>query len=71
MDGYAGATLGYAIASVSQPSGYSGTGYTAGASYAVFGAHLGLRYYFNPNIAIFGEVGYGVGYITAGVAFKL
>ncbi len=70
MDGYAGATLGYAIASVSTPSGFTGY-YSAGTSYMVFGAHLGLRYYFNPNIAVFGEVGYGVGYITAGVAFKL
>ncbi len=70
MDGYGGVTLGYAITSVSAPSGYYG-GYSAGTSYMVYGFHVGLRYYFNPNIAIFGEAGYGVGYITAGVAFKL
>lgn len=70
MDGYAGATLGYAIASFSEPNGYSGY-YTAGGSYMVFGVHIGLRYFFNPNIALFGELGYGVGYITVGVAFKL
>ena len=70
LDGYGGVTLGYAITSVSEPSGFSGY-YSAGASYMVGGVHVGLRYYFNPNIAIFGEVGYGVGYITAGAAFKL
>ncbi len=70
MDGYAGATLGYAITSVSTPAGYYG-GYSAGVSYMIFGAHVGLRYYLSPQIALFGEVGYGIGYITAGVAFKL
>ncbi len=71
MDGYGGATLGYAITSVSTPSGYYGGGYTAGTSYMLFGVHVGLRYYLSPTVAIFGEAGYGVGYITAGVAFKL
>ncbi len=70
LDGYGGVTLGYAITSVSEPTGFYGT-YAAGASYLVAGVHVGLRYFFNPNIAIFGEVGYGVGYITAGAAFKL
>jgi len=30
----------------------------------------GARWYFVPNIALFGEAGYGVSYLTAGVTFK-
>ena len=71
LDAYGGITVGYAIVSVSEPTGWNGYGYSAGTSYAVFGFHVGARYYFSPTIAVFGELGYGVGYITAGVAFKL
>ena len=70
MDGYAGVTLGYNIVSVSAPSGYDGY-YGVGASYALTGIHVGLRYYFNPQWAVFGELGYGVSYITVGAAIKL
>ncbi len=70
MDAYGGATVGYAITSVSSPNGFHGS-YSAGGSYMVGGVHVGLRYFLNPSVAIFGEVGYGVGYITAGAAFKL
>ncbi len=31
---------------------------------------IGLRYYFTPNIGVYGEVGYGVAYIQAGLAIK-
>jgi hypothetical protein len=70
VDGYAGATLGYNIVSVSEPTGFGGT-YSASGSYLLFGVHVGGRYYFNPQIAAFAELGYGLGYLTAGVAFKL
>jgi hypothetical protein len=69
LDAYAGATVGFAITSVSEPSGYSGF-YSAGTSYAVIGVHGGVRYYVSPKFAVFGEVGYGVGYINVGVAYK-
>lgn len=75
MDGYAGATLGYNIVSVSEPTVNTayGTfgGYSSQGSYALFGVHVGLRYYFDPKIAVFGELGYGIGYITVGASFKL
>ncbi len=70
VDGYAGATLGYNIVSVSEPTGFGGT-YSASGSYLLFGVHVGGRYYFNPQIAAFAELGYGLGYLTVGVAFKL
>lgn len=70
VDGYGGATLGYNIVTVSEPFGYNGP-YNASGSYLLLGVHVGGRYYFNPNIAAFAELGYGLGYLTVGVAFKL
>lgn len=70
VDGYAGATLGYNIVSVSEPTGFGGR-YSASGSYLLLGVHIGGRYYFNPQIAAFAELGYGLGYLTVGVAFKL
>jgi hypothetical protein len=34
------------------------------------GFFLGGRYLFNESLSLFAEVGYGVSYITAGIAFK-
>ncbi|MGE5431245.1 MAG: outer membrane protein [Syntrophomonadaceae bacterium] len=70
LDGYAGLTVGYNIVSFTEPTGYSGYGYSASGSYAVFGVHGGVRYFFNPNFAVFGELGYGLGILTAGIAYK-
>lgn len=70
LDGYAGLTVGYNIVSFSEPSGYSGHGYSASGSYAVIGVHGGVRYFFSPNFAVFGELGYGLGILTAGIAYK-
>jgi hypothetical protein len=70
FDAYGGLTLGYNIVSVSEPSGFQGN-YTAEGSYALYGFHVGGRYLFTPNIGVFAELGYGIGYITVGVNFRL
>jgi hypothetical protein len=70
FDLYGGLTLGYNIVSVSEPSGYSGF-YSAEGGYLLYGFHLGGRYYFTPTVGAFLELGYGVGYIVAGVSFRL
>jgi hypothetical protein len=74
LDTYAGILLGYDIASVS----YTGTGiYASGSIPAVtaggftYGFYAGARYYFTPNIGVYGEVGYTLGYVNAGLAIKL
>ena len=74
LDTYAGILLGYDIASVS----YSGTGtYASGpipgvtAGGFTYGFYAGARYYFTPNIGVYGELGYTLGYINAGLAVKL
>jgi hypothetical protein len=33
--------------------------------------YVGGRYYFTDNIAAFGELGYGLGYLTLGLTFKM
>ena len=70
IDPYAGADLGYVIVSSSSSSGnvvYSG----GKASGLGFGIHGGVRYYFNPGIGAFAELGIGSLYILAlGVSFK-
>lgn len=70
MDLYVGLTLGYNIVSFSEPSGYTGF-YTAQGSYPLYGFHVGARYMFSPNIGVFGELGYGIGYIALGLNVKL
>ncbi len=73
IDAYAGLILGYNVVSASwngtiaQP----GYGYSASASYMLFGAFVGGRYYFSPKFAVFAELGYGAGIITAGLSYKL
>ena len=73
LDAYVGATLGYNIVSVSEPDGYERLwgGYETEASYFIYGFHVGARYALSNNIGIFGELGYGVGYLTVGATFKL
>jgi hypothetical protein len=73
IDAYAGITLGYDIvsSSVTWKEEHVGYNWSASGSYALWGFHIGAKYYFNPKIAAFAEVGYGVSYISAGVAFKL
>jgi hypothetical protein len=73
LDVYAGLMLGYYIvsATVKAPSGAPElTGVTASASGFAFGIYGGARYFFTPMIGAYAELGYGFGYINAGVAFK-
>jgi hypothetical protein len=71
LDLYGGITLAYNIVSVDEPAGWSGFGYSAETSYLLYGFHAGARYLFTPNIGIFGELGYGLGYITVGLNVRL
>ena len=46
------------------------TAFSAAASYGFIGIHAGLRYYFRPNFSFYGEVGYGISYISAGLSYR-
>jgi hypothetical protein len=70
LDLYGGLTLGFNIVTVSEPMDRV-AGYTAEGSYALFGFHIGSRYYFSETIGAFLELGYGVGVVTIGASFKL
>ncbi|MCX7874579.1 MAG: hypothetical protein N2321_00270 [Melioribacteraceae bacterium] len=72
LDAYAGLTLGYNVAS-SSFSGKSVAGIkppSASAGGVLYGFHAGARYAVGNNWGVFGELGYGIGYITAGAFFK-
>jgi hypothetical protein len=48
--------------------GYSSSDNSVGLNAGFF---LGARYYLSERLAAFAEAGYGLGYLTVGVAFKL
>ena len=68
LDTYTGLQLGYNVFSTK----YYDNTYTTGGSASTlqFALFAGARYYFSNNIAVFAEVGYGVAYLTVGVALK-
>jgi hypothetical protein len=68
LDTYTGLQLGYNVFSTK----YYDTHYSTGGSSSTlqFAWFAGARYYFSNNIAVFAEVGYGVAYLTVGVALK-
>lgn len=68
LDTYAGAALGLRIHNENYPySTYVNDNFTR----PLFAIYAGGRYYFTERLAGFGEVGYGLGYITLGLSFKL
>ena len=71
LDTYTGITLGYNIASSTYYG--SGTPYDDTSSYGgfIWAWFVGGRYYFHEKVAGLLELGYGVSYLTIGVAFKL
>lgn len=70
IDSYAGLTLGYNIVSAKE-FGTMQVGYSASSSYFLYGGHLGLRYYFSPQLGAQVELGYGLGVINVGISYKL
>lgn len=56
LDPYAGLSLGYVSVSVKEKSGTAAV-FTPKGSSLGWGAHVGARYYFQPNIGVYAEVG--------------
>ena len=72
IDAYGGLLLGYNIVSASWNGKLSQPVFSsASASYMVFGVFVGGRYYFSQKFGAFAELGYGAGFITAGISYKL
>ncbi len=71
LDTYTGLQLGYNIFSTKYlDNTYLGT-YGATSSGLALAWFAGARYYFSDNFAAMAEVGYGVAYLTVGIALKL
>lgn len=70
LDTYTGILLGYNIVSATG-GGDNISGYTASSSGLIWSWFLGGRYYFNDNLAVMLELGYGISYLNVGVAFNL
>ena len=72
LDLYGGVLAGYNIGSASDD--YSGGfGYTpAYKSYSrpIFGVFAGARYYFTPKVAVYGELGNDISFLSVGITFK-
>jgi hypothetical protein len=68
LDTYAGLMLGYDIASATWKG--EGISPSVSASAVTFSAFLGARYSFTPSIGAYAELGYGIAYLSVGVALK-
>jgi len=73
FDVYGGLTLGYEIFSVTEPGNLPAyfSGYSAKSSALIYGFHAGGKYALSESFGVFGELGYGLSYITAGLSIKL
>ncbi|MDR0749973.1 MAG: hypothetical protein LBF62_10470 [Tannerellaceae bacterium] len=70
LDTYGGLMLGYNIATASWKGAGESIGTAAGSVFD-FSLFVGGRYFFKPNLGIYGELGYGISYLSIGVTFKL
>jgi hypothetical protein len=71
LDTYTALTLGYNISSSNEFGTNSGYEYDYSSGGFIWGFLVGGRYYLKDNFALVAELGYGVTYLTLGVAFKL
>lgn len=74
LDTYGGLMLAYRSIAYTDDTNYGPAGNPGTYSYSGSGLGLsvfvGTRYYFSDNVAVFGELGYGLTTLQLGVAFK-
>ncbi len=71
LDTYAGILLGYNIASSKEfGTTIPGWDYSYSAGGVVYSGYIGARYYIKDAFALMAELGYGISYLTLGVALK-
>lgn len=70
FDPYAGAMLGYNVASVKW-HGEGSEPVSASAGGMMWGVHVGSRYWASQKVGAFAELGYGAAILNVGVAFRL
>ena len=71
---YAGVVIGLRFQTYSyntnDPDPYTDYRLSNSAVYPAYSLFAGARWYFAKRVAVFGEVGYGISYLTAGLSFK-
>lgn len=70
LDTYAGLSLGYEAISFKETGDGTIPAYNTVGSGLFFGVTAGGRYYFSENFAAMAELGYGITWLTLGVALK-
>ncbi len=74
LDTYGGVALGVRLQSYSYYTYNANLDYVKAHdnyTHGLFALYVGGRYYFTDKLAAFGELGYGLGYLTLGLSFKL
>lgn len=66
LDPYVAVALGYNVVTVSGRNAGN-----ASSSYFHWGADIGARYWFKPSLAAQLELGYGLGFLSLGLAYKI
>jgi len=70
LDTYIGVLLGYNIITSKEFGTPSGFDYSASSSGISTAGYIGARYYFTDALGVMAELGYGITYLTVGVALK-
>lgn len=70
LDTYGGVAVGLRFQSYKYYDFYNKSASTSTA-HPLFAFYVGGRYYFSEKFAAFGELGYGLGYLTLGLSLKL
>jgi hypothetical protein len=68
VDTYGGIAVGVRIESFKSTAGFAGI--NGSSTLGLFALYVGGRYFFSDNFAAFGELGYGLGYLTLGLSYK-
>ena len=69
-DPYAGITLGYNNITFTDNTQNSYTFISPATSMVLYGAQVGSNYYFTENFGAWAEIGYGIGVLNIGAAYK-
>ena len=70
LDTYGGLLIGFNVASSKEYGIVTSYNYHATSGGLVYSAFIGAKYYLQNNLALFGELGYGISYLTLGVSLK-
>ncbi|MCX6234341.1 MAG: hypothetical protein NT175_06390 [Bacteroidetes bacterium] len=73
VDIYGGIALGVRLQTWKYSNNFTGTPekFTDNHTDGLFAFYVGGRYFFTDNLAAFGELGYGLGYFTIGLSYKI